>query len=178
MLNTERFVKVLALAGSNIDGEALSALRKVRSMLANAGLSFTDVAQSIGKTDGHSGHSAEVDSLRQRLRVAETDIVICRHEIKAYKEKLKRLQRQVAAVRSQGGGRNLKRSLAQVETRMRSVLGDPQLSRLSDRELARRTGISPQAIGNWRRRLAGEREGSQGRIHSGQRSRCGLRGSS
>jgi hypothetical protein len=178
MLNTDRFAKVLALAGSNMDGEALSALRKVRSMLAGAGLSFTDVAQSIGKTGGHSGHSAEIDSLRRRLRGAETDLSMSRHEIKAYKEKLEQLQRQVAAVRSQRRGTNLKRSLAQIEARMRSVLGDPRLSCLSDRELARRTGISPQAVGNWRRRLEGEREPARGHVHSGQRSRAGLRGRS
>jgi hypothetical protein len=36
MLNTERFIKVLALAGSDSDGEALSALRQARRMLARS----------------------------------------------------------------------------------------------------------------------------------------------
>jgi hypothetical protein len=44
MLDIVRFTKVLALAGSDMDGEALAALRKVRAMLGAANLSFTDVA--------------------------------------------------------------------------------------------------------------------------------------
>ena len=40
----ERLSKVLALAGSDQDGEALAALRKAGGMLKAAGLSFTDIA--------------------------------------------------------------------------------------------------------------------------------------
>jgi hypothetical protein len=51
----------------------------------------------------------------------------------------------------QTGG--LKRSRASIEAEMRRLLGDPETARLPDRELSRRTGLSPQTIGNWRRRL-------------------------
>jgi hypothetical protein len=44
MLDIDRFTKVLALAGSNHDGEALAALRKARSMLASAKLLSGDLA--------------------------------------------------------------------------------------------------------------------------------------
>ncbi|SMF90885.1 hypothetical protein SAMN02982917_0027 [Azospirillum oryzae] len=47
-LDTDRFAKVLALAGSDHDGEALAALRKARGMLQTAGMTFTDVAQRMG----------------------------------------------------------------------------------------------------------------------------------
>ena len=139
MSNTDRFLKVLALAGSNIDGEALSALRKARTMLIDAGLSFTDLAQSIGKIGGAAVNRGEVESLRRRLRTAEMEVSVCQHAIGVYREQL---ECQVAAARSQLKGKNLRRSLGQIEARMRAALGDPRLCRLSDRELARPTGIS------------------------------------
>ena len=152
MLDIDRFTKVLALAGSDRDGEALSALRQARKMLAAVGLSFTDVAQSIGKAGGHHSRrqDGEVEALRQQLVVTEVQLDLCRCELEQSKRKLKELER------ARPGGKSLKRSLAAIETRMRAVLRDPRLSRLSDRELARRTGISPQAVGNWRRRVAAE----------------------
>jgi hypothetical protein len=151
MFNIERFAKVLAVAGSDKDGEALSALRKARSMLADAGLTFTDVAQSIGKAGGHHGRqSGDTEALRGLLLVTEIELEACRHEIEQYKRQLKKLEHERTTKKT------LKRSLAAIEARMRAVLNDPRLARLSDRELARRTGISPQAVGNWRRRLAAE----------------------
>jgi hypothetical protein len=175
MLNTDRFAKVLALAGSNMDGEALAALRKARVMLADAGLSFIDLALSIGKAGGHPGHSGEVERLRRQLVLAEVDLDVCRKEIEDYKQQLKQLQCERSRA---GSATNLRRSLAAIETRMRAVLGDARLSKLSDRELARRSGMSPQAVGNWRRRLVAERAAAQRGVHSGQRSRSRLRRSS
>lgn len=46
-LNHDRLAKLLALAGSNHDGEATAALRKAGEMLKAAGLSFTDVAERL-----------------------------------------------------------------------------------------------------------------------------------
>ena len=48
MLDMEPFAKVLAPADSDIDGEALVAIRKAWKMLQAANISFTDVAQSLG----------------------------------------------------------------------------------------------------------------------------------
>ncbi len=50
-LDVDRFCKVLALAGSASDGEALSALRRARAMLADSGLSFTDIAARLGQSN-------------------------------------------------------------------------------------------------------------------------------
>jgi hypothetical protein len=87
---------------------------------------------------------------RRLLLAAEMELDMCRTEMEQYKRKLKKLERE--RIRPMP----LRRSLAMIEARMRAVLGDPRLARLSDRKLARRTGISPQAVGNWRRRLAAE----------------------
>ena len=43
----EKLGKVLALSGSNHDGEALAALRRAGSMLGAAGMSFTDIAEKL-----------------------------------------------------------------------------------------------------------------------------------
>ena len=43
-LDIEKFDKILALASSDRDGEALAALRKARPMLNEAGLTFRDIA--------------------------------------------------------------------------------------------------------------------------------------
>lgn len=151
MLNTARFTKILALAGSDRDGEALSALRKARAMLTDAGLTFTDVAQSVGKTGGRHGHqTAEAEALKRRLLVAEFERDAFRNEMEECRRKVKELERE------QTQRKSLRRSMAMIEARMRAVLRDRRLARLSDRELARRTGISAQAVGNWRRRLAAE----------------------
>ncbi|PGH58021.1 hypothetical protein CRT60_08670 [Azospirillum palustre] len=47
--NADRFAKVLALAGSDQDGEALAALRKAQGMLKAAGMTFTDVSQRMSQ---------------------------------------------------------------------------------------------------------------------------------
>ncbi|MEI7606636.1 MAG: DUF2786 domain-containing protein [Rhodospirillaceae bacterium] len=43
----EKLGKILALAGSNHDGEALAALKKAGAMLKAGGMSFTDIAQKL-----------------------------------------------------------------------------------------------------------------------------------
>ena len=68
MLDIKRFAKLLALAGSDKDYEALAALRKAKAMLRAAKLSFTDVAQSVA-VGGGGGQEAE----RLQKRVAELE---------------------------------------------------------------------------------------------------------
>lgn len=46
-LDTARLAKLLALAGSDHDGEALAALRKAGDLLKAAGMSFTDLGQRL-----------------------------------------------------------------------------------------------------------------------------------
>src|ERR1700684_2955981 len=150
MLDITRFSKVLALAGSNIDGEALAALRKARAMLSAANLSFTDVAQAL-PSGGGSGH--EADRVRKRVADLEKRIDTYIAEIVRYeKRELKQRRRAQPAGPPRAG--TLKRTRAEIEANMRGVFGDAQLSCLSDREIARNLGLAPQTVGNWRRRLA------------------------
>jgi hypothetical protein len=113
-------------------------------MLAHAGLSFTDVALSIGTVGGHDAHSGEIESLRRRLRLAETDLASSRRAIDEYKVMVKELQSQVTSASPRGKEVNLRRPLEAIETRMRTVLRDGRLSKLSDRELARAPGFRPR----------------------------------
>ncbi|HYD32623.1 MAG TPA: hypothetical protein VEB64_17405 [Azospirillaceae bacterium] len=48
-MDADKFAKVLALVDSDHHGEALSALRAARSMLARAGMSFHDLARQVRK---------------------------------------------------------------------------------------------------------------------------------
>jgi hypothetical protein len=50
-LNLDRLAKVLALASSDRDGEALSALRKAERMLTDVGLGMVDLAETIRRFD-------------------------------------------------------------------------------------------------------------------------------
>lgn len=50
-LNLDRLAKVLALASSDRDGEALSALRKAERMLTEVGLGMVDLADTIRRFD-------------------------------------------------------------------------------------------------------------------------------
>jgi transcriptional regulator with XRE-family HTH domain len=94
------------LAGSDIDGEAVAAVRKARKVLADAGMSFTDLTQMIAK-NGQGAFAERGGKTHQRISEA-----------------------------------------------MRAYLQDSNLQFLTDREIARRTGVSPQTVGNWRRRLS------------------------
>jgi hypothetical protein len=163
MLDIVLFAKVLALAGSDVDGEAIAALHKARSMLAAAKMSFTDVAQSLGK-GGTGGSDAD---LRRRLTAAEKLVVTYLDRIGRYERELDALRAERANRTMQGG--SFRRTRAAIEDRLRVVLGDRRLSRLSDREIARRTGVAPQTIGNWRRRLAAEHASARRTVHNGRR---------
>jgi hypothetical protein len=152
MLDMERFAKVLALAGSDIDGEALAALRQARKMLRAANMSFTDIAQSAG-----SGGAVELTRLRVRLADAEA-------LIRNYLQEIARLQ---ARQFRPGHTASLKRNRAAIEATMRATLKDEP--HLSDREIARRTGLAPQTVGNWRRRLEAERASRERTVHNGRK---------
>jgi len=59
-MNTDRLAKLLALASSDTDAEALAALRKAKSLLTGAGLDFKHVAERVSadnKADSASSFS-------------------------------------------------------------------------------------------------------------------------
>lgn len=81
-LDAAKLAKLLALAGSDHDGEALAALRKARRLLDAAGLSFTDAAQRIASPGVHTVRNrqsaAEVDRLQaenEQLKAAVASLM-------------------------------------------------------------------------------------------------------
>jgi hypothetical protein len=118
-------------------------------------MSFTDIAQSLEK--GVAAEDDELERLRGQLAGAL-------RLIRAYEKKLDQLR----ASRSASTG-NLKRTRAEIAVTMRGILTDRRLSQLSDREIARRTGLSAQSVGNWRRRIEAERASKGHAVHNGRR---------
>jgi chromosome segregation ATPase len=163
-LDITRFAKIFALIGSDKEGEASAALSKTKDLLRAAKWSFTDIAQLV--VAGASGEH-EAERLQERVADLEGHLVTCVAQITQYEQELKQLRRAQRKGTSHAG--SLKRRQADIEAKMRAVLGDARLSVLSDREIARRTGISPQTVGNWRRRLEAERVASRGTVHNGRK---------
>ncbi|MFC3228734.1 hypothetical protein ACFOGJ_15930 [Marinibaculum pumilum] len=58
-LNRDRLAKVLALTGSDRDGEALAALRKANGMLSTVGLNFGDLARRLDEPSSYSPHASD-----------------------------------------------------------------------------------------------------------------------
>jgi hypothetical protein len=160
MLDIARFIKVLALAGSNVDGEALASLRTAQKMLRASNKSFTDVAQCLenGVPLNGSGGTGELGRLRVEIGDALKLILY-------YQNELDQLRAKPACA-------SLKRTRPQIAAAMRAIFNDPRLAQLADREIARRTGLAPQSVGNWRRRIGAERAAKRARkrgaVHNGR----------
>ena len=153
----------MALVDSDKEGVALAALDKTKAMLRAAKWSFTDIAQLV--VAGAGEHEAE--RLQERVADLEDHLFNCVEQITLYEQELKQLRREKRSGTAHAG--SLKRTQADIEARMRAVLGDTRLSVLSDREIARRTGISPQTVGNWRRRLEAEQAALRSTVHNGRK---------
>lgn len=90
-MNFDKLAKVLALAGSDNDSEALEALRKARRMLTAAGLDFVDVASAMQEQPA---------DLYDTLEELEETVLALRREVrqlKAENRKLKHANAQPAA---------------------------------------------------------------------------------
>lgn len=81
-----RFVKLLALAESDVDGEALAAVRKAASMARAAGLSLGQAVDAGASTN--ASPSCLPDSVRVNLLEMELDI--CRNHLAALQDELER----------------------------------------------------------------------------------------
>lgn len=167
MFDYMRLAKVLALAGSDADGEALAALRKAKIMLQAENLSFTHIAEALAAKSGQS--ATEAKYLHQHLATLQG-------QNRSLQIRITQLERQLENLRSQRehgafspGG--LKRSRAEIADAMRAIFDDPVASYISDREIARQTGLSPQTVGNWRRKLATEHRADARGVHNGRRRR-------
>jgi len=177
-LDAEKLAKVLALASSARDGEALAALRRAAVMLERAGLTFSDLVPSPGLAAPSKKPSIDhpFDQSR-RIAALEQDLASARQSGKEWQEQLWAAASYIAEledelVRLKRGAETATpspalspsqsppilapRTNAAKRAAVEKFLNDPQTARLSDREIARRAAVSPQTVTNWRRRLAGD----------------------
>ncbi len=190
-INLDRLDKVLALVGSDKEGEAVAALRMARQMLGRAGLSFRDIfdparnaapaaAPDPPDPDGHSRLKTMIleASLKEARKELEKWNRLAREEkdlreqetaaLAAEIETLRRARTEAPAGPPAGaptgvpaspptGAYGEAGSPLRASDRRRIVidrLRDPETRNLSDRAIARQLGVSPQTVGNWRKRLA------------------------
>ena len=183
-MDPDKFAKVLALVESDHHGEAQSALRAARIMLARAGLTFRDLADMARQPDwtppqqvtaapppsppapvvttaGDEMLRSQVRVLELRIRELETSLDRQQSELARQRLETKRwheLARETAE-KLWDVGQALETNQTQVKAvdKRRSLietLRDPATAELSDREIARRIGTTTHAVGYWRRRLA------------------------
>ena len=181
-MDPEKFAKVLALAESDHHGEAQSALRAARIMLARSGLTFRDLA-TMARTSGSfptapAEHAAFVptnvpgageETWRKKVRDLEARIRELEHSVDTQNAELIRqrgetkrwhlLARETAEkLWDVGQALESKRVRADVAVDKRKqlveMLRDPATYDWSDREIARRLGVTPNAVSYWRWRIA------------------------
>jgi hypothetical protein len=181
-MDPDKLAKVLAMAESEHQGEALSALRAARIMLSRAGMSFKDLAAGARPARVVSpppepraappDRAPPPDQLVQGLRRQVGDL---EREIAHLKRALDKANGELDRQRDETGrwrvlaretaeklwdmGKALERrhSRSTPVDRRRAVLEmlqDPGGALLSDNEIARRVGASSAAVAQYRRRLA------------------------
>lgn len=187
-MDPDKFAKVLALADSNHHGEAQSALRAARIMLARAGLTFRDLADRarqpewtapvqpapspppapvspstapVATTGGDEVLRSQVRVMESRIRELEQTVERQQGELSRQRQETSRwhaLARETAEKLWDVGkvleGRAVQVKEADKRRTLIDMLRDPETADLSDREIARRTGIPVHAVAYWRRRLA------------------------
>ena len=166
-LDIDKFDKVLALASSDRDGEALAALRKARHMLSAAGLTFRDIAAAPKTTSPPQQQSRPNEHLGLKVVILERALHAARAEVLKWNEaarsakieretataslaaRIAELERELAAARPE----TVEPTPAEKRRAMMALLRDPATTSLSNREIARRCGLAPQTVCNWRNRL-------------------------
>jgi hypothetical protein len=96
-LDLERLAKVLALASSNRDGEALSALRKAEKMLTAVGLGLADLAETVKRMPWADGPAEAASSrpVRTSVRTSEPVPRPARLEVEMLMRRLTALHEQL-----------------------------------------------------------------------------------
>jgi hypothetical protein len=182
-MDADKLAKVLALAESEHQGEALSALRAARVILARSGMSFRDLAHALTPPKPAAPPPRqEPPPPPARPEPDETVVLGLRRQVfdlerenASLARKLERLRGENDHNREEVGrwrslaqetaeklwdlGKALERrhsrhSRASVRRSIIEQLQDPASGVLSDHEIARRLGTSPKLVAHCRRRLA------------------------
>ena len=181
-MDPDKLAKVLAMAESEHQGEAMSALRASRIMLSRAGMSFRDLADGARPRPAPSaaptttpappakapppdevvlGLRRQVADLERELAALKRQLDKTSGELDRQKEEADRwrvLARETAEKLWDVGKalerRRVRHTSADKRRAILDHLQDPGSAMLSDHEIARRVGASPQAVAHWRRRLA------------------------
>lgn len=100
VLNLDRLAKVLALADSPSDGEALAAMRLAQQMLGARGMTFADLGTLLARADTsftphgtHTRSRAEIDVSRGIIKAYEVRIVALEKENALIKKDLAAAER-------------------------------------------------------------------------------------
>lgn len=182
-LDRDKLAKVLALAASPNDGEARAALGRAREMLAAAGLEFRDLVHMNRRFPDRRAAYLEVlvRDLKAKLALSEAEAQALRRKAQ---ETARDFAGQIArlGIEKQQQAQSLQQRIAALETRLTgteaipqaetgpvqsaqggtsrrraaviALLQNPETKGLSNREIARRVGVSPQTVTNWRHKLA------------------------
>lgn len=181
-MDPDKLAKVLAMAESEHQGEAMSALRAARIMLSRAGMSFRDLADGARPRPASAeppvvapappakapppdevalGLRRQVADLERELAALKRQLDKTGGELDKQKEEADRwrvLARETAEKLWDVGKalerRRVRHTSADKRRAILDHLQDPGSAMLSDHEIARRVGASPQVVAHWRRRLA------------------------
>ena len=181
-MDPDKLAKVLAMAESEHQGEALSALRAARIMLSRAGMNFRDLADGARPRPAAGAPSPEAPPPPAKAPPADEVALALRRQVTDLERELAALKRQLDKTSGEldkqkdeaDRWRSLARETAEklwdlgkalerrrirhtTADKRRAILDhlqDPGSAMLSDREIARRVGASPQVVAHWRRRLA------------------------
>jgi len=186
-MDPDKLAKVLAMAESEHQGEAMSALRAARIMLSRAGLTFRDLALAarqpadtpprspittpppaaappakppppdqmmLGLRRQVSDLEREVTALKRRLDKAVTEAEKQREEADRWRTLARETAEKLWDLGKALERRNIRYTAVQKRRAVLELLQDPGSALLSDQEIARRVGSSPQMVSHWRRRLA------------------------
>ncbi len=181
-MDPDKLAKVLAMAESEHQGEALSALRAARIMLSRAGMNFRDLADGARPRPASGAPSSDTPpppakappadevalALRRQVADLEREVAALKRQLdktageldkqKDEADRWRSLARETAEKLWDLGKalerRRIRHTTADKRRAILDHLQDPGSAMLSDREIARRVGASPQVVAHWRRRLA------------------------
>lgn len=181
-MDPDKLAKVLAMAESDHQGEALSALRAARIMLSRAGMSFRDLARGAAGPAPAAATAATasappdrppppdqlVQGLRRQVRDLELEIAGLKRQLEKSSGDMERHREEADRWRTLaretaeklwdlGKALERKHSRHTSADKRRAILDqlqDPGSALLADHEIARRVGTSPKLVAHWRRRLA------------------------